>query len=197
MADGQTSWNLAVRPEMFQFDDIVGDVGEYMDCVIPQSNTFIFATGTDNYTQDRLTDLTVEFFDGLWVEKGRLNPDGYLRLDAGFSYICLIEAQENETLRRLRELVGFTDNHALLQGRIGLGFVNQFLGLAAPATVTCMWRPKPCFHPSTPPGCPTTSAPAMSCSGSTATNPRSSATSSPTRRSPSTRMARRSISPAS
>jgi hypothetical protein len=125
-------------PEIFQFDDIVGDVGEYLDRVIPQSNTFIFATGIDNYTQDRLTDLTLEFFDGVRVDKGRLNSDGYLRLDAGFSYIDRIEAQENETLHRLRELVGFTDNHALLQGRIGLSFVNQFLSLTAPATVTCM-----------------------------------------------------------
>jgi len=124
-AGGKLNWHFAVRPENFSFKQIISDVGQYLDKVTPKSNTFLFTTATDTYPIRNLPKKAKTFFTDFFTKKGRLdNKGGALRLDAGFMYMGhLTPDSESDTMKRIRELIGFRGNKVLMVGRLGLGFV--------------------------------------------------------------------------
>jgi len=122
---GKTDWHFAVRPQNFSFKQIISDVGQYLDKVTPKANTFLFTTATDNYRKSNLPKKAQSFFADFLTHKGRLDKNrGSLNLDAGFMYMGhLTPDSESDTMRRIRELIGFRGNKVLMVGRLGLGFV--------------------------------------------------------------------------
>ncbi len=134
-ASGKLNWHFAVRPQNFSFKEIITDVGEYLDKVTPKSNTFLFTTATENYPKTKLPKKAQSFFANFFTNKGRLdNKRGALRLDAGFMYMGhLTPDSESETMKRIRELIGFRGDKVLMVGRLGLGFVASVFSGTKPS----------------------------------------------------------------